>query len=49
MVDAQRIFRQHMIDPEPCPWRWRREGDDLPALRDDGVPSYIGADQRRLA
>lgn len=39
MVDAQRIFRQHMIDPKPCPWRWRREGDDLPVLRDDGVAS----------
>jgi len=39
MLDAQRIFRQHMTDPKPCPWRWRREGDALPALPEDGVPS----------
>jgi predicted dehydrogenase len=39
MLDAQRIFRQHMTHPKPCPWRWRREGGDLPSLPDDGVPS----------
>ena len=39
MLDAQRIFRQHMTHPQPCPWRWRREGDNLPSLPDDGVPS----------
>lgn len=39
MVDAQRIFRQMMTDPRPCPWRWRREGTDLPSLPDDGIPS----------
>lgn len=39
MLDAQRIFRQHMTNPVPCPWRWRREGSDLPALPDDGTPS----------
>ena len=39
MLDAQRIFRQHMTDPAPCPWRWRREGENLPSLPDDGVPS----------
>ena len=39
MLDAQRIFRQHMTNPKPCPWRWRREGDNLPALPEDGVPS----------
>jgi len=39
MLDAQRIFRQHMTHPQSCPWRWRREGDDLPSLPDDGVPS----------
>ncbi len=38
MVDAQRIFRRHMIHPQPCPWRWQRESD-LPRLADDGVPS----------
>ncbi|HEY1501799.1 MAG TPA: Gfo/Idh/MocA family oxidoreductase [Acidobacteriaceae bacterium] len=39
MLDAQRIFRRHMTNPKPCPWRWRREGADLPALADDGTPS----------
>ena len=39
MVDAQRIFRENMTNPRPSPWRWRREGDDLPALPEDGVPS----------
>jgi predicted dehydrogenase len=39
MLDAQRIFRRHMTHPVPCPWRWRREGDNAPALPDDGVPS----------
>lgn len=39
MVDAQSIFRRHMTTPKPCPWRWRREGDNLPAMPDDGVPS----------
>jgi predicted dehydrogenase len=39
MLDAQQIFRQHMTHPQPCPWRWRREGEQLPALPDDGVPS----------
>ena len=39
MLDAQRIFRRQMTDPTPCPWRWRREGEDLPSLSDDGIPS----------
>lgn len=39
MVEAQRIFRGHMTSPAPCPWRWRREGDELPTLPDEGVPS----------
>jgi predicted dehydrogenase len=39
MADAQRIFRRHMTHPEPCPWRWRREAEALPALAEDGVPS----------
>ena len=39
MLDAQRIFRRHMTHPALCPWRWRREGDHLPALPEDGVPS----------
>jgi predicted dehydrogenase len=39
MLDAQRIFRRHMTHPVPCPWRWRREGDEMPVLAEDGVPS----------
>jgi predicted dehydrogenase len=39
MLDAQRIFRKHMTNPAPCPWRWRREDENLPRLPDDGVPS----------
>lgn len=39
MLDAQRIFREHMTNPKPCPWRWRREGESLPALPEDGTPS----------
>lgn len=39
MIGARRIFRSHMTNPKPCPWRWRREGEDLPSLPDDGVPS----------
>jgi predicted dehydrogenase len=40
MIDAQRIFRQQMDNPEQCAWRWDREGDDRPARDDDGVPSF---------
>lgn len=39
MLEAQRIFRQHMTDPKPSPWRWRREGNSLPVLPEDGTPS----------
>jgi predicted dehydrogenase len=39
MLYARRTFRQHMTDPAPCPWRWRREGENLPSSPDDGVPS----------
>jgi len=39
MLDAQRIFRRHMTDPKPCPWRWQREGDAMPSLPEDGIPS----------
>jgi predicted dehydrogenase len=40
MIDAQRIFRQQMDNPEQCEWRWDREGTDRPARDDDGVPSF---------
>lgn len=39
MLDAHRIFREHMTHPKPCPWRWHREGDSLPSLPEDGTPS----------
>ena len=39
MLDAQRIFRQHMEHQKPNPWRWIRESELLPSLPDDGVPS----------
>jgi predicted dehydrogenase len=39
MLDAQRIFRQHMTDPSPCLWRWRRDDENLPSLVEDGTPS----------
>lgn len=39
MLDGQRIFRQHMERPNPCPWRWTREAELLPSLPDDCVPS----------
>ncbi len=40
MIDAQRIFRQHMESPRPCPWRWDREGADRPPLPEDGVAQF---------
>lgn len=39
MLAAHRIFRKHMTDPATCPWRWQREGPDLPTIAGDGVPS----------
>ena len=39
MLEAQRIFRQHMSGANQCPWRWTREAALLPSLPDDGVPS----------
>src|SRR3954467_10350617 len=37
MLEAHRIFRAHMTDPKPCPWRWDREGAQRPRLAEDGV------------
>lgn len=37
MIDAHRIFRQHMENPGVCAWRWNREGDARPPLKEDGV------------
>jgi predicted dehydrogenase len=38
MLAAHRMFRRHMDDPQPNPWRWQRE-PDLPQLEAEGVPS----------
>ncbi len=38
MLDAHNIFRAHMTNPKPCPWRFDREGPDVrPKLEDDGI------------
>jgi predicted dehydrogenase len=41
MRDAHRIFRSHMQHPQPCPWRWQRETEGVPQLREDGTPSFV--------
>lgn len=40
MIDAHRIFRDHMRSPSPCPWRWDREPEDRPQLDQDGTASF---------
>ena len=40
MIDAHRLFRRHMDDPQPCPWRWDREPEDRPHLPQDGTASF---------
>jgi myo-inositol 2-dehydrogenase / D-chiro-inositol 1-dehydrogenase len=37
MREGHRIFREHMTNPKPCPWRWEREGDQRHQPADDGV------------
>ena len=37
MMEAHRIFREHMEHPLTCPWRYDREGDDRPQVPGDGV------------
>ncbi|MFC1526277.1 Gfo/Idh/MocA family oxidoreductase [Candidatus Latescibacterota bacterium] len=40
MLDAYRIFRDHMASGTVCPWRFDREGaDQRPPLPDDGAPA----------
>lgn len=41
MREAHRIFRAHMDHPQPSEWRWRRESSGVPALGDDGTPSFV--------
>jgi len=40
MIDAHRIFRNQMENPQICEWRWDREGDDRPPRADDGVAAF---------
>ena len=37
MIDAHRIFRSQMENPQCAKWRWDREGDDRPTRDDDGA------------
>ncbi len=37
MIDAHRVFREHMENPKPCAWRYDREGEDRPHIEGDGV------------
>jgi len=37
MQDAHWIFRSHMENPQPCRWRFDREGADRPPRADDGT------------
>ena len=39
MVAAHSMFRNHMEDPKPCPWRWQRDPDHRPQLAEDGAAS----------
>lgn len=34
MVDGQRIFARHMKSPEPCAWRYNRDGDERVSFGD---------------
>jgi predicted dehydrogenase len=40
MIDAHRIFRSQMENPQICEWRWDREGDARPPRADDGVAAF---------
>ncbi|MDD5705009.1 MAG: Gfo/Idh/MocA family oxidoreductase [Kiritimatiellae bacterium] len=41
MMEAHRIFREHMEHPKPCAWRWNREGDGRPHLDEDGTAGMM--------
>ncbi|MBN1673126.1 MAG: Gfo/Idh/MocA family oxidoreductase [Kiritimatiellae bacterium] len=36
MLEAHALFRAHMENPKPCPWRFDREGAARPRLAEDG-------------
>lgn len=37
MIDAHRIFRVHLANPQPSPWRYDREGEHKAVLAEDGT------------
>ena len=37
MLEARAIFREHMENPAPCPWRFDREGEKRPRIEGDGA------------
>ena len=39
MIDAHRIFRNQMENPQIDEWRWTREGDERPEREEDGIAS----------
>ena len=41
MIEAHRIFRSQMENPQGSEWRWDREGDDRPVRDDDGAAAMI--------
>ncbi len=40
MIDAHRIFRDQMENPQICEWRWDREAATRPARDDDGTATF---------
>jgi predicted dehydrogenase len=42
MAEARAIFRRHMTDPQPCPWRFRRPGWEQ-------VRAIVGDEEHRPA
>ena len=40
MIDAHRIFRSQMENPQICEWRWDREEDKRPPRADDGTATF---------
>lgn len=42
MVEARAIFRRHMTQPQPCPWRFRRPGWEQ-------VQALVGEEERQPA
>ncbi|MDD4181877.1 MAG: Gfo/Idh/MocA family oxidoreductase [Victivallaceae bacterium] len=40
MIEAHRIFREQMENPQPCNWRWDREGASRPVREDDGIAAF---------